>query len=317
MGNFCGSNFSIVVNLEEKFSNEIHCLCFLNDGRLASGKTDGTICIYNLETFQCELSLIEHSDYVSSLALLDNGFLLSSSADSSLKIWEFNENSAKCIKTLKMHNRCILDAIQLTGNRIGSVGEDQTFIVWKGFQDNETGAIDYKSIEKLTEHNVIIDKIFELKKNEYFMTAGKDDSIGFWDSINYLFLKRINKIHVKCIYELGNNKILCGGKQSVFVFDVVIFEIEMKISLKNGTNITFNSLILLEKNIFFCGAYIERDNQRNGSLVVVDIKAEKIIFKEIFHNISSVDDMTRLNENKFLFSDISGISIFTYEKITV
>ena len=71
-------------------TDDVLCLCMLNDGRLVSGSVDKSIIIYDKNTFQPDLIIKEHSDYVLCIIQLSSGILASCSADNTIKLFNIN-----------------------------------------------------------------------------------------------------------------------------------------------------------------------------------------------------------------------------------
>ena len=71
-------------------SNNVLCLCVLNDGRLVSGFGDHSIIIYNKNIYQPDLIIKEHSDYICCIIQISSGELISCSADKTIKIYNIN-----------------------------------------------------------------------------------------------------------------------------------------------------------------------------------------------------------------------------------
>ena len=66
----------------------VTCVAFLGDGaRLASGGTDKSIRLWNLQDGSAAGELTGHADRVTCLAALPDGRLLSGSGDGTVKIW--------------------------------------------------------------------------------------------------------------------------------------------------------------------------------------------------------------------------------------
>jgi WD40 repeat protein len=81
-------------------SSWIWCLKVLvNEERLASGSTDACVKIWNLENGSCMFTLELHTAAILCLEQLGNGFLLSGSSDTSIRMWSLNE-STMCRKTV-------------------------------------------------------------------------------------------------------------------------------------------------------------------------------------------------------------------------
>ena len=76
------------VSILEGYSDEISAVVFLLDGNLASGSSDQTICVWNVDTGRCLMVLEGHTCTVSSLAVLSDGALASASDDGTIRIWD-------------------------------------------------------------------------------------------------------------------------------------------------------------------------------------------------------------------------------------
>ena len=64
----------------------------MNDGRLVSCSSDGSIIIYNKETYKPDIIIKEHSDTVTYIIQLSSGILASCSYDGSIKLFNIKEN---------------------------------------------------------------------------------------------------------------------------------------------------------------------------------------------------------------------------------
>ena len=51
-------------------TSKVYCLCILNDGRLVSGSYDNSIIIYNKITYQPDIIIKEHNEYISRITQL-------------------------------------------------------------------------------------------------------------------------------------------------------------------------------------------------------------------------------------------------------
>ena len=60
---------------------------------------------------------------------MNNGLLLSSSWDATIKIW--NLKTRTCLTSLKGHKNIVWDVIQLTDGSIASCSSDNSIIVWE------------------------------------------------------------------------------------------------------------------------------------------------------------------------------------------
>ena len=77
---------------------------------------------------KCLFSLEGHENTISSLKLLNNSLLVSSSWDQTAKIWNLRTKS--CVFTLKGHKNIIWDVIQLNSGDLATCSSDMSIIVW-------------------------------------------------------------------------------------------------------------------------------------------------------------------------------------------
>ena len=96
----------------------------LQDGRLASGGDDGSIIIYNKQSFTPELTIKEHKDGIYNIIQLKNGNLLSCSRDEqTMKEYKINEsNTYKVLSTVNFIDyNYPRQIVELEDNKIGLV----------------------------------------------------------------------------------------------------------------------------------------------------------------------------------------------------
>jgi WD40 repeat protein len=106
----------------------IRCLCQLQDGRIATGSTDTTIRIKDINNSESEMILTGHTNDIMSLLQLSDGRLVSASFDHKIKIW--NVITGECGLTLSGHKGDVQSVIELYDERIASMSYDRTIRVW-------------------------------------------------------------------------------------------------------------------------------------------------------------------------------------------
>ena len=75
-----------------KFQGCIYCATLLKDGRFVTGSTDSSIIIYNNKTFQPDLTIKEHTNYVNCVTQLKSGVLASCFTSCLTKVSTFDTN---------------------------------------------------------------------------------------------------------------------------------------------------------------------------------------------------------------------------------
>jgi len=102
-------------------SREVNSVAFSPDERLlASGSSDKTIKLWNVETGKCIRTLTGHADSVYSVAFSPDGrYLASGSWDKTIKLWDVG--TGECIRTLEGHKGYVFSVL-LPGREIPRLG---------------------------------------------------------------------------------------------------------------------------------------------------------------------------------------------------
>ena len=220
--------------LTDHGDKSIYTLLQLQDGRLASGGDDGSIIIYNKQTFTPELTIKEHKDSIYDIIQLKNGNLLSCSYnDKTMNEYKINENNTyQVLSTV-------------------NTGQDNNPRQIVELENNEIGLVAYKHIIFYLNINNKLDEDFKIKYDDnqigQFMEmlpvkpgelviAGQKDKIQFFE-LNTRKLKEIININRDIHWTpsnllcMMNERCLCvGGANKITIIDVynknIISEIE-------------------------------------------------------------------------------------------
>ncbi|GAU25139.1 hypothetical protein TSUD_363090 [Trifolium subterraneum] len=95
------SPFKLVASLRGHAKSVVCLTAGCLDKRLFSGSMDHSIMVWDLDTFECKMTLNGHTDTVTSLISWGN-FLLSSSLDCTIKVWA--ESEEKTFHVAYSHN---------------------------------------------------------------------------------------------------------------------------------------------------------------------------------------------------------------------
>ena len=116
------------------FNKKSAALELVQNGYLASGSSDTSIKIWNIETGQLKFKLIGHSDAVNSLEYLQDVYMASASSDNTIKIW--NIRLGELVRTLSGHAGEVLSVESLPSGAIISRSLESKVIVWNATTGN-------------------------------------------------------------------------------------------------------------------------------------------------------------------------------------
>lgn len=243
----------------------VYSICLLKDKRLASCSQENSIKIFSLETYKCEIEINDHNDWVSYVSILENGDLISSSYDFTIRIWEIYQNNYKCVKIINSHTDIVSKAIQITGMRIGSCSHDSTIRIYKSHYP-------FECIKVLKGHTGFIKNLIELKGKNYICSCGKDSTLRFWNTSNFSCEKVVKGISCcsnNALAEIQGNQLLIGDKV-IMIVDLQTFQLKTKIKLNDVKIRKAYCFLELGDNTVLCG--IEK-----GMLVKIDLNEYKTL----------------------------------------
>lgn len=112
-------------------TSTVRCTIALSSNSVLTGSRDATLKVWNIETGECEATLVGHTASVRSTAR-HGDIVVSASYDHDARIWSLEQK--KCLHTLKGHT-AQLYCVAFDGKRIVTGGLDATARVW----DPESG----------------------------------------------------------------------------------------------------------------------------------------------------------------------------------
>ncbi|KAI8429183.1 hypothetical protein MSG28_007720 [Choristoneura fumiferana] len=185
--------------------NFVSCICWLPpceafpEGIVITGSNDNTILGYNLQDGNIVLTLEGHENAVCSVTPgSDSGILLSSSWDSTAKVWKVNTPHATPM-TLKGHQAAVWAAVELGNKTYATASADKTIKLWK--KDGDL-------ISTLTGHTDCV-RGLAVASPESFLSCSNDASIKLWgnkgDCLNTFYG------HSNYIYSISLNPLGVGG----------------------------------------------------------------------------------------------------------
>ena len=278
-----------LTNHGEKY---IYTILQLQDGRLASGGDDGSIIIYNKQTFVPELTIKKHKDSIYDIIQLKNGNLLSCSRnDKTMNEYKLNENNTyQVLSTVNVgQDNYPRQIVELENNEIGLVAYNHII-----FYLNINNKLDEDFKIKSDDNQIgVFCEMLPVKPGE-LVIAGAKDKIQFFE-LNTRKLKEIININ-RDIHWTPNNllcmmneRCLCvGGANKITIIDVynknIISEVE-----ESGAHIC---LYKLNDNILLTG-------KNNGDITQWRINGNNLTFvnkKEKAHQ-NNINEIIRFNNS--------------------
>ena len=115
-----------------RMRNPIYCLASLPKNRLACGKDDFRIRIWDLEKYVCLTTLSGHSGAVYALQLLSGNMLVSASADNTIIKWNLHADTCQVTgsKVLIGHSNEVFSLVRVSNSTIASASFDNTIRLW-------------------------------------------------------------------------------------------------------------------------------------------------------------------------------------------
>jgi WD40 repeat protein len=198
--------------------------------RIINGSLNGTIKVWNMNTEKCEMVCFGHSQQVSCIEFLPNGYVVSGSFDKMIKIWDLNDKFVQLQRqdgnplpinlwkfTLQGHTDIIKCITVLANGFIVSGSRDQTLRIWnvytktcKNILAGPGGHTDSVScVTSLPNYPV-----------ELIISGSYDRTIKIWDSTNGLCNMTIACDNlISCVSILPNGLIAYGSIFKLMSFD--------------------------------------------------------------------------------------------------
>ena len=186
--------------------NAINALVSLSNTEMAFASGE-TIIIWQLRNnIGQKAELKNHTDKVTSLCLLRDGYLASGSLDETINIWHIADR--RLVKTLVGHRGAVVSLVSLPNALLASGSVDTQIIIW----DLKHG----KLIETLKHHNKSVTSLV-LISNVYFASASHDKTIAIWNLKSDNTADRLESIltghkdSVKSLAVLSNGDLASGS----------------------------------------------------------------------------------------------------------
>ena len=138
------------------------------DRLLVSCSNDKCIKLWDLETYECIRTIEDHAGQIESINVLENGHLISSTDNMSLKVW--NPADGVCLKTIDLTDSAFNVQV-LSGNRVACES---------GYQIQIWNLNDDTCIQTLEGHTDTIECIIVLP-DETLVSGSYDKTITSWN----------------------------------------------------------------------------------------------------------------------------------------
>ena len=288
-------NFQIIQSIQN--SSELICfICFIKENKFANCCCDGSIIIFNSLTFKKELLIKEHENGVKSLIQLNDGRLVSCSADKTINIIKlYSNNTYSLEKKINEHKNWIFNIIQLKNGNLVSCSMDKTI---KIFDLNNN----FKCINTLKGHKKGICDILQINNNEIVSSSFDERTIRFWDlntlSNNYTLYNINTSYCCKILCYLNNDFFAIGGENIIYI----IKNINHQICLKVESSFIW-CLFLIDNGSLLVGDSEGNLIQYNNFIEMKVIKIQKILS-------NGINSICSLGKGNFIASSNKVMKIF-------
>ena len=190
---------------------------FSPDGKiLATGDTDGEVCLWKIADAQPLLTLKGHTDWVCSVSFSSNGQTLAScSGDETVRLWDVK--TAQCMKILREHRDWVYSVVfSPDGKVLASCSTDRTVKIW----EVNTG----QCLKTLQGHTDWVHSVAFSPDGQTLVSGSKDTTIKVWEISTGQCLKTLQG-HVNWVWSVAfspDGKTLASGSEdkAVRIWDV-------------------------------------------------------------------------------------------------
>ena len=239
--------------------------------------------IYKKDTYDLQLSIKEHSNGILSFTQINDGRIITCSADKTMKIIKLiGEDKYQIEQTLQSHTNTVYKIIEIKENKLVSISLDKTMRIW--ILNNENKLIWIKTITFQNSESHC--NILKLNENEFVTSSYGDKCLKFWDSNNYSNIAILNNIETyygfktMCLLE---DDILCVGGYDSKGFYLIKISTHQLIKNIHGPKNIFAINNCLD-GLLLCSIFDIKDNnclvkykyeEQNLKIIVENIKAHE------------------------------------------
>ena len=285
----------ILYNIEEEQINNL-INTIQNFGKIITN--DNLYDDFKIEMKNPIHKLTNHSSYIYSLCLLNDGRLASGSGDKSIII--YNKNTFEPDLIIKEHNSYICCIIQLSSGELVTCSGDAIIKIFK------LEGVKYEILQTLNYHTSNVYKIAELK-NKSLASCSYDSSIIFYLKDNNEY-KKDYQISTKgpcySIIQTKDSEICFSEENNKAICFFDILERKLKATISNISKCSQidgprEHPIMIAKHLLLISGY--------NLLSIINTNEYKIIRKIDVPNSSWITGVCLLNKNMLLTGDYSKI----------
>ena len=226
-------------------SGSIYSLLLLDANRIASCSCDKTIRIYNQSNdYHCDEIIERHTDEVTSICKLDDGTLVSSSEDHSIKIGEFTISNT--------HQNSIWKVVSLPENRIASCSSDTTIKIW-----NSAPPYSDTPIKVLRGNKYSVNSILYIPERDILISGSNDPKFLLWNMSTYQCVSIISDVGCctsNSLYQIDRDTVIVGDWNYFSIVNISSNKCKIEHCIKDEQLGFVNCFIKLKDNkMILCG----------------------------------------------------------------
>ena len=168
------------------------------------------VVIWNIDTSIALGTVSGHIGSVNDLKLLNDGSLVSASADMTIKIWDITNPAAAILKQTFSHKKSVTCLERLGGNLMASGSADLSVKIW----NFKTGTCLYTLIGHRFQVNTL-----KLLSNGNLASGSKDATIIIWNPNTGATLNTLtDTCEIRCLDLLGGDILMSGNINGIVKF---------------------------------------------------------------------------------------------------
>ncbi|MCQ2817835.1 MAG: hypothetical protein MJ252_11270 [archaeon] len=198
------------------------------------GDDIGVLRVVNIPGKEIEYEILNHKDSITYISEMDNGNIITTSNDETIKIWKPVCNTYECQYNLHGHKAPVLKAVEFGGSKIISCSMDKTIKIWSNKEPsfNVLNILSPKEdIGYPTSFHLFSEKVAGIDSTEYkndlraykMMTIFSSGKVVIWGMDKMRMEKEIETIcssSPNAMTNFGERFVLIGGRGKVWVYDI-------------------------------------------------------------------------------------------------